>query len=151
MIPIGFIVPEISANTNEPLANGTWAATFVKFESGLSSVKKTEFVQPVFKVTDPEAVRIDGEAFKGQVWGDKFWLSEKAMYRIKKFMADAGADMPESGEEFDSLADYAAALTEQLQGSEVELVIEGYRVHSEDEGLPVDEQRKYTEVAEVLF
>ena len=148
---MGFTVPEIVANNFEPLANGTWNATFVKFESDLSSVKKTPYVQPVFKMDDPEAVRIDGEPFKGNVWGEKFWLSEKAMFRVKKFFEDAGAEMPESGEQFDTLADYAAALTEQLQGTEVRLVVEGYRVHSEDEDLEPEDQRKYTEVAEVLF
>jgi len=125
---MGFKVPELTAQSKAPLAEGDWEVRFVKFMSGLSSQKKTPYVQVVWKVTDEEAVDTEGEPYKRNFFGDTFYLTENAMWRLKKFASEAEIEIPEAGEEYDSLADYAADLTEAFAGLEavVTTVLEPY-------------------------
>lgn len=115
---MGFKVPELKANSREPLAPGEWEMEVSKFVSGVSSQKKTPFVQVIFKVTDEEAVDTSGEEYKRPFYGDKFYLTEKAMFRIHNFASAAGVDLDEVGDEFDSIKEYAVALTDAFKGAE---------------------------------
>ncbi len=142
---MGFVVPDLTGTARAPLAPGNWEAAFVKFTSGTNQVGDKEYVQPVWKVTDDDAVDTSGEPFKRQVWGDRFWLTAAAGWRLKKFAEEAGAKLPDTGEQFESVADYASELTEVFAGTEATLTT-GLRVHGEDGDLPEEEQRRYTEV-----
>jgi len=135
---MGFVVPDLSGSTQQPLAAGQWEVRFVKFASGESTVKKTPYVQPVWKVTDEDAVDIDGEPYKRNLYGDSFWLSEKAAWRLKKFADSAGVELPEKDTEYDSLAEYAADLTELFEGLEGLAVTEVER-YARKEDDPDDE------------
>ena len=112
---------ELSAQSREPLDAGTWEAKLVKFDSGESSNKHTPFVQPVFKVLDEDAVRTDGETFTGNLWGDKYWVTPAALFRLKQFMEEFGSEFPEDAE-YDTIGELAAELTETLAGTEVTVV-----------------------------
>jgi hypothetical protein len=115
---MGFKVPELTANSKAPLAEGKWEVRFVKFQSGESSVKKTPYVQAIFKVTDEDAVDTEGEPYKRNLYADTFYLTSNAMYRLKNFATLAEVEIPEAGDEYDSLAEYAADLTEAFSGLE---------------------------------
>lgn len=147
---MGFVVPDLTGEARSPLAPGKWEAEFVKFVSGNNQVGDKEFVQPVWKVTDDDAVDTSGEPFKRQVWADKFWLTKAAGWRLGKFAKEAGVELPATGEKFESVADYAAELTEAFAGLDGVLVTD-LRVHQEDTELPVEEQRRYTEVTGYEF
>lgn len=126
---MGFKVPELKANSKAPLEAGTWDMEFQKFVAGVSSQKKTPFVQAIFKVTDPEAVDTAGEPYgKRPFYGDTFYLTEPAMFRIHNFASDAGVDLGELDDEYSSVKEYAAAVTELFDGVEVavETEIEDY-------------------------
>lgn len=115
---MGFKVPELTANSKAPLTEGKWEMQFVKFQSGESSQRKTPFVQAIFKVTDPEAVDTEGEPYKRNFYADTFYLTSAAMWRLKNFAAEAEVELPEAGDEYDSLAEYASDLTDAFQGLE---------------------------------
>lgn len=115
---MGFKVPELTANSKAPLDAGEWEMQFVKFQSGESSQKKTPYVQAIFKVVDPDAVDTEGEPYKKNFYADTFYLTEAAMWRLKKFASEAEVEVPEAGEEYDSLAEYASELTDAFQGLE---------------------------------
>lgn len=116
---MGFKVPELTANSKAPIAEGTWDMAFVKFTSGESSVKKTPFVQAVFKVVDADAVDADGEPYgKRPFYGDTFYLTPNAMWRLKKFASEAEVEIPDAGDEYDTLAEYAAELTDVFRGQD---------------------------------
>jgi hypothetical protein len=125
---MGFKVPQLTAQSKAPLAEGDWEVRFVKFQSGESSVKKTPYVQVIWKVTDEEAVDTEGEPYKKNFFGDTFYLTENAMWRLKKFASEAEVEIPEAGEEYDTLAEYAADLTDAFHGLEavVTTVLEDY-------------------------
>ncbi len=111
---------ELSAQSREPLAVGKWEVKLLKFDSGESSVKGTPFVQPVFKVLDADAERTDGEKFTGNLWGDKYWVTPGALFRLKEFVAEAfGGALPGEGQEFDTIAEYAQELTDAYAGTEM--------------------------------
>jgi hypothetical protein len=129
---MGFKVPELTANSKAPLAEGDWDMKFVKFTSGESSQKKTPFVQAVFKVVDPEAVDQDGEPYKRNFYGDTFYLTPNAMWRLKKFASEAEVEIPDAGDEYDTLAEYAADLTEAFAGTEVVVSTELEEYESKD-------------------
>lgn len=144
---MGFKVPELTAQTKAPLAAGTWDVRFVKFESGESSQKKTPYVQPVFKVVDEDAVDTEGEPFKKSLWADKFYLTPAAMWRLKKFASEAEVgELPEAGDEYDSLAEYASDLTELFSGLEATVVTELRDWADKDEN-----PRQSAEVTEYKF
>lgn len=133
---MGIKVPELKANSKAPLDEGTWEVAFQKFTSGVSSKKKTPFVQVVFKVTDEDAVDADGEPYgKRPFYGDTFYLTEAAMFRIHNFASDAGVDLGELDAEYDSWKEYAAALTELFEGVEgtVDTEFEYYENKAGDE------------------
>ncbi len=115
---MGFKVPELTAQSKAPLAEGEWEVKFVKFTSGESSQKKTPYVQAVFKVVDTDAVDTEGEAFKRNLYADTFYLTPAAMWRLKNFATLAEVEIPEAGDEYDSLAEYAADLTDAFAGLE---------------------------------
>lgn len=125
---MGFKVPELTANSKAPLEEGTWEMKFSKFQSGLSSQKKTPYVQIVWKVVDEEAVDTEGEPYKRNFFGDTFYLTSKAMWRLKKLAEVAEVEIPEAGDEYDSLAEYASDLTDAFAGLEatVRTVLEDY-------------------------
>ncbi len=134
---MGFKVPELQANSKAPLDGGKWNMAFSKFSSGESTVKKTPFVQAVFKVTDEDAVDLDGEPYGNRAfYGDTFYLTPAAMWRLKKFASEAGVDIPESGDEYDSLAEYASDLTDAFEGVEalVEVEVESYQTKTDEDG-----------------
>lgn len=140
---MGFKVPEVTANSKAPLAAGEWNMDFKKFTSGVSSVQKTPYVQAVFTL-DPEeeAVDADGEDWgKRQFFGETFYLTDKAMWRLKKFASNAEVEIPEAGEEFDSLKEYAAALTDAFEGVSVTVntVIEKFYSEKNGDTDPDDE------------
>lgn len=119
---MGFKVPEVTATSKAPLAEGTWSMEFVKFTSGISKNKKTPFVQAMFRVLDEDAVDDDGEPWgKRQFFGETFYLTDKAMWRLKKFASNAEVEIPEAGDEYDSLKEYAADLTDAFDGAEVQV------------------------------
>lgn len=122
---------ELSANSREPLSPGQWQATLTKFEHGKSSVKETPFVQPVFKMTDEDAVRQDGEPFKGNVWGDKYWVTSGALFRLKEFVDALGSELPGEGTEVEGEAEYAEMLTDALSGTDVTITT-GLRPYEKD-------------------
>lgn len=125
---------ELSAQNRDPLAPGEWEATLVKFEHGKSGNKKTPFVQPVFKVTDEDAVRVvktdDGEyetseePFKGNLWGDNFWLTPGALFRLKEFLEQLGSELPGEGEEVESEVEYAEMLNDMVGGTDLTVLTE---------------------------
>lgn len=121
---MGFKVPELTANSKAPLDEGTWEMKFVKFTSGESSKRKTPYVQVVWKVVDEEAVDTEGEVYKRNYFGDTFYLTENAMWKIKTFASEAEVEIPEAGDEYDSLAEYAADLTEAFAGVEATVTTE---------------------------
>lgn len=122
---MGFTVPELTAQSKAPLEKGVWEGRITKFQSGESSKKKTPFVQVLFAITDEDAVDTEGEPFgKRTFYGDTFYLTSAAMFRLKNFALEAGVEIPDAGEEFDSLKDYAAALTELFSGIDVDLTVE---------------------------
>ena len=125
---MGFKVPELQAQSKSPLDKGTWDMRFKKFVHGESSVKKTPFVQAIFKVVDEDAVDVEGNAYKRDFYADTFYLTPNAMWRLKNFASTAEVEVPGSGEEFDSLADFAEALTDAFDGLEgtVEVDLETY-------------------------
>lgn len=103
------------------LAEGRYEAELLKFESGTSSQKGTPFVRPVFgNLVD--AVDVDGNEWpnKWKVNTDRseltFWLSPKAMWRLKKFASDFGVELPDEDAEFDSLEEFAEILGELFAG-----------------------------------
>lgn len=121
---------ELSANSRMPLAPGRWEFELVKFEHGKSGVKKTPYVQPVFKVLDEDAVRVEldedtgelftgEEKFTGRVWGDNYWLTSNSLFRLKNLVAELGSELPGEGEEVDDEAVYAQMLTDELAESTV--------------------------------
>ncbi len=57
------------------------------------------------------------------------------MWRLKKFASEAEVELPESGEEFDTLAEYAEALTEAFDGLEgtVEVDLESFTDKDDNE------------------
>lgn len=132
---MGFKVPELTANSKAPLAEGKWEAKFVKFQSGESSVKKTPYVQAIFKVVDEDAVDTEGEPYKRNLYADTFYLTSNAMYRLKNFAAEAEVEIPEAGDEYDSLAEYAADLTDAFAGLEgvVTTTLEDYTDKNDNE------------------
>lgn len=115
---MGFKVPELTAQSKAPLDKGTWEVRFNKFFHGSNAAKDKDYVQPTFKVTDADAVDTDGEPYKRLVYGDRFWLTSNAMWRLKNFAEELEVEIPEAGEEFDSIGEYAGALTEQFSGLE---------------------------------
>lgn len=121
---MGVKVPEMTAQSNSPLDQGEWDVKFVKFQSGASSVKKTPFVQAIFKVVDEEAVDTDGEPYKKNLYADTFYLTPAAMWRLKKFASEAEVEIPAAGDEYDSWADYATELTDAFAGLEGTVVTE---------------------------
>lgn len=133
---MGFKVPNLTAQSKAPIAAGDWEMKFVKFASGESSQKKTPYVQVVWKVVDPEAVNTEGDPYKGNFFGDTFYLTEAAMWRIKKFASEAEVEIPEAGDEYDSLAEYAADLTDAFGGLEavVTTEVESYQTKDDSEG-----------------
>lgn len=143
---MGFKVPELTANTKAPLAEGAWDMRFVKFTSGESSQKKTPFVQAIFKVVDSDAVNTEGEAYKGNFYGDTYYLTEKAMWRLKKFASEAEVEIPEAGEEYDTLAEYASDLSDAFDGLEgtVSVVIEKYATKADRDEPDFDENNEAT-------
>lgn len=133
---MGFKVPELTANSKAPLEEGQWEMRFVKFASGESSKKKTPYVQAVWKVLDEDAVDTEGEPYKRNFWGDTFYLTENAMWRLKNFASEAEVEIPEAGEEYDTLAEYAADLTDAFNGLEavVTTELEAYEKNDGSEG-----------------
>ncbi len=125
---MGFKVPELTASTKLPLDKGSWDMVFKKFVSGESSVKKTPFVQAIFKVVDEEAVDTEGNAYKRDFYADTFYLTPNAMWRLKKFASEAEVEIPAAGDEYDDLAEYAQDLTDAFEGLEatVEVDLESY-------------------------
>ncbi len=134
---MGFKVPQLTANSKAPLAEGDWEMRFVKFTSGESTVKKTPYVQSVWKVVDAEAENTEGEPYKGNFFGDTFYMTDNAMWRLKKFASEAELEIPEAGEEYDTLAEYAAELTDIFSGVEAVLtiVLEEYEKNDGSEGI----------------
>lgn len=132
---MGFKVPELTANTKAPLAEGSWEMRFVKFESGESSKKRTPYVQAVWKVVDAEAVDTEDEPYKRNFFGDTFYLTENAMWRIKNFASEAEVEIPEAGEEYDSLSEYASDLTEAFAGLEAVVTTE-LEEYEKNDGTP---------------
>lgn len=133
---MGFKVPELTAQSKAPLDKGTWEVRFKKFVSGESSVKKTPFVQAIFKVVDEDAVDTEGNAYKRDFYGDTFYLTPNAMWRLKKFASDAGVEeLPSAGDEYDTLAEYATDLTEAFDGLEgtVEVDLETFTDKDDNE------------------
>lgn len=132
---MGFKVPELTSNSKAPLDRGAWDMQVKTFKHGESSVKKTPFVQVVFKVVDESAVDTEGEPYKRDFYGDTFYLTPNAMWRLKKFVSEAGVELPEAGEEYDSLADYAADLTDAFSGLEgtVEVDLETFTDKDDNE------------------
>lgn len=145
---MGFKVPELSANSKAPLDEGKWDARFVKFISGESSLRKTPYVQVVWKITDEEAVDVEGEAYKRNLFGDTFYLTEAAMWRLKKFASEAEVEIPEAGDEYDSLAEYAADLTDAFGGVEATLTttVEKYpsKADRDEAGFDEDDEDTWT-------
>lgn len=116
---MGFVVPNLTAQSNSPLEEGKWEAKFVKFTSGESSQKKTPYVQLVLKITDEDAVDTEGEPYKRNLFADTFYLTEAAMWRLKKFASEAEVEIPEAGAEYDSLKEYTADLNDAFAGLEL--------------------------------
>lgn len=108
---------ELSAQSREPIADGKWQVKLVKFDSGESTQKNTPFVQPVFKVLDEDAVRTDGEKFTGNLWGDKYWVTPNALFRLKAFVEAMGGELAE-GAEYDTIGEMAQDLTNDFAGTE---------------------------------
>lgn len=103
-----------------PLAPGKYEVRLQKFVSGESSQKKTPYVQVVFTNQDEDAVDTEGESYgKRPVYGDTFYLTPKATWRLKKFASQAGVELPDGEQEFDSLAEFAAELTDAFEGDYV--------------------------------
>lgn len=96
-----------------PIAEGTWDAVVTKWVKGNSSKKETPFVQPIFKITE-EAEDVDGNPYKRPVYGENFYITEKAVWRLKKFVSDSGLEL--SGDEFEgeSFDEIAEVLAEEL-------------------------------------
>lgn len=150
---MGFKVPEVTANSKAPLAPGDWNMDFLKFTSGISKNKKTPFVQAVFTIdADEEAVDNDGEDWgKRHFYADTFYLTDKAMFRLKNFAAEAEVEIPEAGEEFDSLKEYAAALTDAFDGVSATLSTKVEKFYSEKNGdTDPDDERTWTGVKAVV-
>src|SRR5688500_2083600 len=101
---MGFKVPELTAQSRSPLAEGSWDMGVKSFKSGESSVKKTPFVQVVLRVVE-DAVDAEGEEYKRDFYGDKFYLTPNAMWRLHKFASEAGVELPDAGEDFDSVGE----------------------------------------------
>lgn len=129
---MGFKVPELTAQSKAPLDEGLWEAKFVKFTSGESSQKKTPYVQLVLKVVDEDAVDTEGEAYKRNLFADTFYLTPNAMWRLKKFASEAGVEIPEAGEEYDSLKEYAEDLNDAFAGLEMTVATELEEYESKD-------------------
>lgn len=115
---MGFKVPELTAQSKAPLAAGQWEVKFAKFVFGTNADKTKDYVQPTFKVVDEDAVDTEGETYKRNLYGDRFWLTSAAMWRLKNFAEELEVEIPEAGEEYDSIGEYAAALTEAFDGLE---------------------------------
>ena len=132
---MGFKVPELTAQSRAPLDKGAWDMRFKTFKHGESSQKKTPFVQAVFKVVDEDAVDTEGNAYKKDFYADTFYLTPNAMWRLKKFASEAGVELPEAGDEYDSLADFAQDLTEAFDGLEgtVEVDLESFTDKDDNE------------------
>lgn len=143
---MGFKVPELTANSKSPLDRGEWEVRFVKFQAGESSVKKTPYVQAIFKVVDEDAVDTEGEPFKRNLYADTFYLTSNAMFRLKNFAAEAEVEIPHAGDEYETLAEYAADLTEAFAGLEGSVVTDLEDFTDKD-----DNERQKTVVVEYKF
>lgn len=115
---MGFKVPELTAQSKAPLDKGQWEVRFVKFQSGESSQKKTPYVQAIFKVVDEDAVDTEGNKYNRNLYADTFYLTPAAMWRLKKFASEAEVEIPDAGEEYDTLTEYASDLTDAFAGLE---------------------------------
>jgi hypothetical protein len=111
------------------LEEGTHTATFLKFESGLSSQKGTPYIRPVFTgVLDAQDT--DGNEWpeSKQVWSDwetlTFYITEKAMWRLKKLASELGVELPDAEEEFDSFGEFVEEMNEAFGAGNTEYTIE---------------------------
>jgi hypothetical protein len=99
-----------------------WEAEVVDVSYGVSSQKKSPYIEVVYKVTDENAVDIDGEPFKGKVW-DKIWFSSKAAGIAKSKLETLGYDTSELHvRNEDDIKDLAADLKAERLGTPVGLV-----------------------------
>lgn len=132
--------------SRKPLEAGTWDAVVVEVNHGESKVKGTPFVEFVYKVSDPDAVRTDGEKFTGKVW-DQYYLTEAATWRLKKVASAVGAELPSDDDEVE-LSDLAEDLAEQLVGTEVRLTT---RLRDDERGNTFDDgtTKQYVDVESV--
>lgn len=143
---MGFTVPQLTAQSKAPLDEGTWEFRFVKFTHGESSQKKTPYVQLVLKIVDEDAVDTEGEKYSKNLFADTFYLTEAAMWRLKKFASEAEVEIPEAGEEYDSLAEYAADLNDAFAGLEGTVTTELEEYETKD-----GDSRQKAVVAEYKF
>ena len=143
---MGFKVPELTAQSKSPLDKGTWEAQFSKFVSGESSQKKTPYVQVVLKIVDEDAVDTEGNPYKRNLFGDTFYLTPAAMWRLKKFASEADVEIPDAGEEYETLSEFASDLTEAFSGMDLLVVTDLEEYESKD-----GDTRQKAVVAEYKF
>ena len=110
-----------------PIAEGKWDAVVTKWVKGNSSKKETPYVQPIFKITE-EAEDVDGNAYKRPVYGENFYITAAAVWRLKNFVSDAGLQLSGDefeGETFDEIAEILAEeLTELFKDSDFVITTE---------------------------
>lgn len=100
----------------------SWEAETVDFKFGLSSQKKTPYIEVTYKIVDPDAVDIDGEPYKGKVW-DNIWFTDKAAAIVKSKLEALGYDTSELVvESDDDIAEIAADLKADFTQVPVRLV-----------------------------
>jgi hypothetical protein len=153
VITIGLSIDWGSAGTTskKPLAANDegWLSKVSKLESGKSSKKGTPFVKIVWKVLDEDAVNVDGEAFKGSIW-DTYYLVPTALWRLKKTLSAFGIEVGDEVEDFDSEAEFADYLSQQLLNEEARVATS---LRDDPDGKTydgTDDVKQYVDVDEVL-
>lgn len=102
-----------------------WLAEVLEVKYVTSKSSDNVGIEVTYKVTDEEAVDIEGASFTGKKQWDKIWFSGKSLKMTKIKLAGLGVDVETLVIEDEAdVQDLAAQLREEALGLEVSLVTE---------------------------
>lgn len=114
---------KVKALASSPSAG--WLAEVLEVKYVTSKSSDNVGIEVVYKITDEEAVDIDGTSFTGKKQWDKIWFSGKSLKMTKIKLRGLGVDVENLIiEDETDVQDLAEQLKEEARGLEVSLVTE---------------------------
>jgi len=129
------------------LIRGLYGAKLENIELGASALKHTPYFQFVFKTLEVKEVDEDaleeagggGELVNKQARSDRFWISEKALFNLARFVKGVGIDY--AGElRGKNLSESRELLAERLDGEELDIFVVRQPVERSDGSRAIDEE-----------